>query len=107
MSEQLKCPLPDCGGDLYLTISMAIPIEDDSTAEALRTYRNAVTESWTVDCTEGHTLLHPAADYDACQFGDTPDGSDDDDACIDDMARLHALYPAPPVPVGSPGKEGK
>ena len=53
---EAKCPLRNCGAQLYLVVSAAFVVEDTvSPVSDLRPNR-AVTESWDVECEEGHRL---------------------------------------------------
>jgi hypothetical protein len=52
----LLCPMrPESGGELYLELSGSIGLADDTKPDDL-TFDAAITTSWQVVCTEGHTL---------------------------------------------------
>lgn len=87
----VACPLLDCGADLYVNVTAAIPIVRSSTATDLADISNAVTTGWEVVCTEGHVILLPVDDgADAHVFG-VPYDPEDAPPEADDIERLARL----------------
>lgn len=60
LPDPAKCPLPDCGDELYVTIFRGGVVYQDGTID------DRITSSWEVECGAGHKILLPpddAADY--------------------------------------------
>lgn len=61
-ANPLRCPLPNCGTELFLTWNLAYGLHDGDLDAATGNTINpdsAVTSTWKVECQTGHVLLRP------------------------------------------------
>lgn len=81
-----RCPLPDCGSDLYISTHSSRPVFLSDTSDDLA---NAApfTSTWEIGCGKGHVLLLPSGADDHEAFGQARD----DDELGDDLIRLRRL----------------
>jgi hypothetical protein len=83
---QMTCPVPLCDAQLYLIRSYSIPLvaEQDVGHEP----EDAVSDSWQVECTNGH-VLHDSTD----QLRATPDADETADSApeYDHMLSHHRI----------------
>lgn len=52
--REARCPLKDCGKELYLVVHQCVLIDDTTTP--LKDAVTPLTESWDIECENGHRL---------------------------------------------------
>jgi hypothetical protein len=104
--RSVKCPMPLCGADLYITWHSSRPVWTDDNAADLSDPRGGYTSSWEVGCTEGHVVLLPpdtAADsytFGECDTCDDPHNPDQTNASCcghGDLDRLRTIVEMGPT----------
>jgi hypothetical protein len=61
--NDLTCPMPDCGQDLFLDWSLSIGLTADADAplvDNVPTPDSPHTSDWKIECLAGHVILVPA-----------------------------------------------
>lgn len=72
--EQVKCPMPRCGEDLYIEYAASRPVFMGDTAEELAEVGTggAYSSDWKIGCAAGHVILVPIdTAADSYTFGTT------------------------------------
>lgn len=89
--ESMTCPLPGCGGELWVERTECIPVFVDSEPGEFKP-GSGYTSSWKVICDKGHVILVPTRHADDCEEFAQPCGACED-SCEehDDLADLHSL----------------
>jgi hypothetical protein len=73
--DAVPCPLDGCGADLYIVHTSHIPICVGSTVEDFSEPRFAISNTWQIECTEGHVVVLAKDDRDQ-PFDSDPDHRD-------------------------------
>jgi hypothetical protein len=90
--DPLKCPMPDCGADLYLTwtasIGLARGVVTSPDESWLPDPHRPDGADWKVDCADGHVVLLPGPTGCPCGVDDCAHEGFD---TADDMRNFHPL----------------